>query len=127
MDKLDAIFEKQKALDAFISDARHLENGAENGISSEWMQRKAIALLVELTEVLNEVNYKWWKNPKEIDANAVKEELVDVLHFFVSMCLSAGLTADELFARYAEKNKENVARQNGTSAKKGYAISDENK
>lgn len=125
MDKLDEIFEKQKALDAFISDSRHLSSAAEGGaISSEWMQRKAVALLVELTEVLNEVNYKWWKNPKEIDAAAVKEELVDVLHFFVSMCLSAGMTADELHALYIAKNSENVARQNGTSAKKGYQLSD---
>lgn len=120
MDKLEEIFKQQSALDAFIADARHLEGMSET-VSSEWMQRKAIALLVELTEVLDEVNYKWWKNPKEIDTNAVKEELVDVLHFFVSMCLSAGLTADELFARYAAKNQENIARQKGTSAKNGYA------
>ena len=125
MDKLEDIFEKQRALDAFIAESRHLE-GAGEGISSDWMQRKAIALLVELTEVLNEVNYKWWKNPKEIDENAVKEELIDVLHFFVSMCLSAGFTADELYARYAAKNQENIARQNGTSAKKGYAAFKEN-
>ena len=123
MDKLEEIFKQQRALDAFIAESRHLEGTGET-VSSEWMQRKAIALLVELTEVLDEVNYKWWKNPKKIDENAVKEELVDVLHFFVSMCLSAGLTADELYTRYAAKNQENIARQKGTSSKKGYAADD---
>jgi len=45
---------------------------------------------------------------------------VDILHFFVSMCLKTGMDADELYRRYLEKNKENFARQHGTSEKKGY-------
>ena len=86
------------------------------------MQRKILALLTELTEVLDEVNYKWWKNPKEIDYDKVKEELIDVLHFFISMCITAGMDADEMLRCYLAKNKENYARQNGTSQKKGYEV-----
>jgi len=87
----------------------------------EWVQKDVLAMLSELAEVLDEVNFKWWKNPKEIDAPALNEELADVLHFFVSMCIHAGLDADELFRIYTEKNQENLNRQSGLSQKQGYA------
>ena len=47
---------------------------------------------------------------------------MDVLHFFVSLCLRSGMDAEELFERYCEKNKENFDRQYGRSAKKGYEV-----
>jgi dimeric dUTPase (all-alpha-NTP-PPase superfamily) len=116
-DKLQTIFEMQKALNDDIRERRHLE-----GISSEqWIQRHMLAMFAEMAEVLDEVNYKWWKNPKPADPDALREELVDVLHFFVSMCLEAGMDADDLFRRYLAKNEENFLRQQGKSEKEGYA------
>ena len=76
----------------------------------------------ELAELIDEVNFKWWKNPRPVDGDKVKDELVDILHFFVSMCLKSGMDAEELCRRYLEKNEENFARQHGTSEKKGYAM-----
>jgi len=38
----------------------------------------------------------------------------------VSMCLTSGMSAQELFDRYIAKNQENFDRQNGLSQKKGY-------
>ena len=84
------------------------------------MQREVLAMISELGEVLDEVNFKWWKNPSPVNADALKDELVDVLHFFVSMCIKSGMTAEELYARYREKNKENFDRQYGRSGKPGY-------
>ena len=121
MDKLDKIFEMQKSLDDYIRTERNLEF-----TKSEWLQKKSLALIDEVTELLNEINYKWWKNEKPINDAAVKEELTDVLHFFVSMCLDAGLSADELFSIYKAKNEENVARQQGLSKKSGYEIKRKN-
>ena len=117
MDKLDEIFSMQAALDGFIAKSRNLENKYSK---SEWLQKKSLALIDEVTELLNEINYKWWKNEKPINDGAVKEELCDILHFFVSMCLDAGMSADELHKIYLEKNKENIARQEGKSQKTGY-------
>ena len=117
MDKLDEIFKMQKALNGYIIENRHLDFSME-----EWIQKGSLALIDEITELLNEVNYKWWKNPKQIDEAAVKEAIVDMLHFFVSICLYAGMTSDELYKIYIEKNKENYDRQNGVSKKEGYAI-----
>ena len=119
MDKLDKIFEMQKLLDDDIAARRHLEFSTE-----EWMQKEVLAMLSELSEVLDEVNFKWWKNKKPIDDNALRGELVDILHFFVSRCIRSGMSADELFERYVEKNKENFDRQYGRSEKKGYEVID---
>lgn len=116
MDKLETIFDMQERLNRDIAERRGLDTSS----SEEWIQRNVLAMLSELSEVLDEVNFKWWKNPKPLDRAALKGELVDVLHFFVSMCITSGMDADELFELYIKKNKENFDRQNGTSSKKGY-------
>jgi len=117
MDKLDVIFECQKKLDAFLIEKRGLDF-----TPSEWIQKETLALISELGELLDEVRFKWWKNPAPVDSAKVKEELVDILHFFIGMCLNAGLTGEELFKLYLDKNEENFKRQFGTSLKEGYKI-----
>lgn len=117
MDKLDRIFEMQNMLDTDIRERRNLDFSRE-----EWMQKEVLAMLSELSEVLDEVNFKWWKNKKPVNVEALQGELVDILHFFVSMCLHAGLDAQTLHDKYMLKNKENFDRQYGRSEKKGYEV-----
>jgi dimeric dUTPase (all-alpha-NTP-PPase superfamily) len=119
MDKLDKIFELQRELDDFITERRGLASISYE----EWMQKDVLAITSELGELLNEVNFKWWKNPKELDAGSIKEELVDIFHFFISMCIRTGMGPEELFSVYNNKNEENFNRQYGRSAKKGYEVS----
>jgi dimeric dUTPase (all-alpha-NTP-PPase superfamily) len=116
-DKLDRIFEMQAVLDGYIREKRQLDFRTD-----EWIQKRSLAMLSEISELLAEVNFKWWKNPKDIDVPAVKEELVDILHFLVGMCLDVGMTAEEMFSIYYDKNKENFDRQDGKSLKKGYEL-----
>lgn len=118
MDKLEKVFEYQKKFDDEIIEKRDLGHiGME-----EWIQRETLAMISELAELLDEVNFKWWKNPKEVNVALVKNELVDILHFFVSMCHKTGMDAQELYDRYMDKNKENFDRQHGLSEKKGYEL-----
>ena len=116
-DKLDIIFDMQKKLNDDIKSRRDIPPYTKE----EWMQKQTLAMLSELSEVLDEVNFKWWKNPKTVDEEAIKGELVDILHFFVSMCLVYDMSAKELFDMYLDKNKENFDRQNGLTDKEGYA------
>lgn len=120
MDRLEEIFALQKSFNDEVIHTRGLEKVTDD----EWIQKYMMAMFVEMGEMMDETNYKWWKNPKTVNSDAVKEELVDVLHFFVSICLRAGMTAEELHRLYLEKNKENILRQQGKSAKKGYALSE---
>ncbi|NLW21514.1 MAG: dUTPase [Clostridiales bacterium] len=117
MDRLEHMLSIQQALNDTIKDKRGL-----HGLDPmEWMQKYTLAMLSELAEMLDEVNFKWWKNKKPVDEQALKEELVDILHFFLSMCLAAGLDAEEMHRIYLRKNAENIARQEGRSDKPGYA------
>lgn len=117
MDKLDTIFEMQASLNNEITSLRHLEHWT----ADDWQQHLTLALLSELAEALDETNFKWWKNPKQRDPAELKGEIVDMLHFLISMAQRAGMDADELFDRYMDKNKENFDRQHGKSQKPGYA------
>ncbi len=73
----------------------------------------------ELQEMLYEVPFfKHWKDySKMTDEEIVeaytkaKEELIDSWHFFMNIMLGLGMTADELYQGYLEKNKENIRRQ----------------
>ena len=118
MDKLDTIFAMQKALDGEIETRRGLHGFAKE----EWIQKDILAILSELAELLDEVNFKWWKNPKPLNDQAIKEELIDILHFFVSMCIRAGMSADDMYEIYRAKNQENFDRQHGLSSKPGYDV-----
>ena len=117
-DKLDMIFELQEKFDQDVIKNRQLENIRPE----EWIQKQTLAVMSELAELLNEVNFKWWKNPKEVNTMNVKEELIDILHFFVGMCNRIGMSSTELFKIYIEKNKENFKRHYGLSDKKGYEL-----
>ena len=116
MDKLERIFEMQEFFQKDLIARRKLQDIP----TDKWIQMQTLAMLSELAELIDEVNFKWWKNPKPVEEDKVKEELVDILHFFVSMCLTSGMDAQELFDRYIAKNQENFDRQNGLSKKKGY-------
>jgi len=116
MDKLENIFDYQNMFDTQLVKTR----GLEDITMEQWIQKETLAMLSELSELIDEVNFKWWKNEKTVDTDKVKEELVDILHFFVSMCLKTGMDADELHQRYLKKNEENFLRQQGKSDKQGY-------
>lgn len=115
MDKLEHIFELQKGFQDKLKRERQLDYPPD-----VWIQKQTLAMLSELAELLEEVNFKWWKNPHELNMANIHEELSDILHFFISMCLESGMTADDLYNVYVGKNKENHARQDGTSQKHGY-------
>ena len=117
-DKLQIIFDMQKSL----NDEIRTKRGLDNFTKEEWMQKETLAMLSEMAELIDEVNFKWWKNPKPVDEEKVKYELVDILHFFVSMCLIYDMDAQELFEKYINKNKENFDRQYGKSLKRGYHL-----
>ena len=122
MDKLDTIFTMQKSLNDEITALRNLEDVTPD----PWQQKLTLAMLSEMAEALEGTDFKWWKNKKTKDPDYLKEEIVDMLHFLVSMALRAGMDAEELYARYLAKNKENFDRQHGKSKKTGYDASEAN-
>ena len=115
-DKLDRIFALQKAFQDDLAARRGIEGAA----MEQWIQRLSLAMISEISELIDEVNFKWWKRARDVDIGRVRDELADILHFFVSMCLYAGMDAAELFDRYAAKNKINFDRQDGVAGDGAY-------
>ncbi len=70
-----------------------------------------LALRQESAEAIDSLNWKWWKKDDD-DWDNIKIELVDMLHFWVSMCTISGLSADEVINLYLKKNELNHKRQN---------------
>lgn len=103
MDKLDIIFQKQSEFQERV--------GNEPMFNIQFVKDMILATIDELTEALRETPWKPWKKQQEWNMEKFREELVDVLHFFVNLCLAGNMTSDELFNMYIEKNKVNHERQ----------------
>jgi dimeric dUTPase (all-alpha-NTP-PPase superfamily) len=114
-DMLEDIFKRQKGLDDIIRNTKKSQ-GFDFGFNeSEWIDRLTTAMIAEALELKEESNWKWWKKPKEIDKDAIRDEMADILHFWVSLCLKLGISPHDIYRAYIEKNEENRKRQ-----QKGY-------
>lgn len=110
---LQHIFEKQIELNKRINPKLY-EDIKDPEIRRKWFLNFELALRQESAEAIDSLNWKWWKKDEE-DWDNIKVELVDMLHFWVSMCTVAGLDANEVVKLYFKKNKLNHDRQD-----KGY-------
>ena len=70
-----------------------------------------LALRQEMSEAIDSLDWKWWKKDSD-DWDNIKIELVDMLHFWVSMCTVVGLDAKDVYDLYYKKNELNFKRQN---------------
>jgi dimeric dUTPase (all-alpha-NTP-PPase superfamily) len=117
IDKLDEIFEMQHDLDQRIIDERGIEKSLD-----EWVIGLTIAMESEIDEIRRLINWKWWKNEKDVDTEELRGEVIDLIHFVVSLAQKVGLSPADVYRVYCEKNAENHARQDGKSEKGGYDV-----
>lgn len=115
VDKLNELFRLQKELDERINSQRGIEKSID-----EWVIGLTIAMESEIDEIRREVNWKWWKNDKPIDFGLLREEVIDMWHFLISLSQRVGMNAEDVYRIYTEKNKENHNRQKRLSDKGGY-------
>jgi len=68
-------------------------------------------LVRELSEAMQELKNKPWKQTdRPTDYQAFVGEMGDCLHFFVEMCITAGMTADDLHRAYFREFQKNNQR-----------------
>ena len=107
---LNDIFDEQIRLNEKINPHLYTEiNDPE--IKRQRFLQFELAHRQEAAEAIDSLNWKWWKKDTD-DWDNIKVELVDMLHFWVSMCTVAGLSADDVVDLYLKKNKLNHKRQN---------------
>jgi hypothetical protein len=63
-------------------------------------------LLPELTEVLNEINYKQHKERKKINKEFLIEELIDVFKYYLNILLMWGIEPDIFLEKFIEKSNK---------------------
>lgn len=78
--RLDKLFKIQQELDERIIKEKGLTPG------QHLTDQKIIAFKVELGELLNEIRaFKFWSNKKSSEKSIILEELVDGIHFLLSI------------------------------------------
>lgn len=107
---LHDIFEKQKELNTRITTTLYEDIESDPELKRKWFLNFLLAMQQEAAESVDSLNWKWWKKGDD-DWDNIKVELVDMLHFWVSMCTVAGLSADDVIDLYFKKNKLNFKRQ----------------
>jgi len=116
VDKLEALFDLQNTFDEYIKEKRNLDYSDKE----QWIQKLCTAIITEACELNDACNWKWWKNKKDVDWNNVKEEVIDLWHFLISVSIKVELNPKDIIDQYINKNLENYKRQLGTSERDGY-------
>ena len=86
-----------------------------NSLTNEWLNKYLTAMDDESRELRDELLWKFWSKD-HLDMQNIRVEIVDQLHFWLSLAMSAGMGAQDVFRIYEQKNRVNLERQeNGYS------------
>ncbi|GHV15122.1 hypothetical protein AGMMS49938_12570 [Fibrobacterales bacterium] len=142
-DKLEELFRLQESLNDFVFAKQNLRdnNGdllnmanlrkaaqtgellGPNTETNEWLRKYLEALKDESRELGDELLWKWWSKDK-LDMQNIRVEIVDILHFWLSLAMVAGMDAEKIFEIYMQKNKVNIERQQAGYSKENKDESD---
>lgn len=138
-DMLKSVFEMQEALNTRIGRPLspwkdRINEGDEEALllAGEMLDDLMKAVSSELEELRNCTYWKHWqKEAREgkryqiHDLKEAKKEVIDLLHFFISIALWTGMDAKEMYDLYVEKNKINFKRQENDYSYKDKEMFDE--
>ncbi|MDQ6599883.1 dUTPase [Bacillus salipaludis] len=94
--QLEKLFEMQKALDSHIQEKHGL-------MAEDLVNRKILALLVEIGELANETRcFKFWSVKPSSTKEVILEEFVDGIHFILSLGIECDFHDRELVMRRTE-------------------------
>jgi len=119
-DMLTHIWEMQAALNQRIGvNTANLSDEEK----TKWILNYSRAMTQELAELTDSVPWKWWAKYQEFDKQNAMVEIVDLFHFLVSAAQVMGMTAEDVYQVYLQKNKVNHERQDSGYTKKDEADS----
>jgi dimeric dUTPase (all-alpha-NTP-PPase superfamily) len=115
-DKLDEIFRLQQELNLRIGvDTAQMTDKQRE----EWVLNYCRAMTQEIAELTDSVPWKWWAKYQKFDKQNARVEVVDLLHFLISLAQVLEMSPDDIFKAYAKKHQVNLARQDS-----GYTTKD---
>lgn len=83
---------------------------------NEWLGKYLQAMDDESRELKEELLWKWWSKD-HLDMQNIRVEIIDQLHFWMSLALTAGMDAGTVHQIYMQKNAVNHARQDNDYSK----------
>lgn len=115
----DRVFKKQNILsvedgspltsETLINRGKITERGP-NTDTNRWLNNFLNAMEAEGHELREELLQKWWSKD-HLDMQNIRVEIIDQLHFWISLAMTAGMTADDVYRIYRQKNEVNLNRQ----------------
>jgi len=116
-DQLRHLFELQETLNRKIgADTRNMTDAQRQ----EWVLNYCRAMSQEIAELTDSVPWKWWAKYQQFDRQNARVEVVDLLHFLISLAQVLEMSADDVYAAYTKKHQVNLQRQD-----RGYTAKDE--
>ncbi len=116
-DKLEEIFRLQEQLNQRIGvDTAHMTEEQRQ----QWVLNYCRAMSQEIAELTDSVPWKWWAKYQKFDKQNARVEVIDLLHFLISIAQVLEMAPEDFFDAYTKKHKVNFARQDS-----GYHTKDE--
>lgn len=100
--EIQNIWNIQKRFTSNFVDFESLNN---NKIRESLTKDYFVALMPELSEVLNEINYKQHKSNKPVKRDKLLEELIDVFKYYLNILLMWDITPEEFIDMFKRKSK----------------------
>jgi dimeric dUTPase (all-alpha-NTP-PPase superfamily) len=117
---LHEMFRLQEELNLRVGCPIHVIN-QDPRMQNMWLLEFTRAITQENSELVDSLQWKWWKKNQTMDLQNAKVEIIDLFHFLISAAQVAGMSADDVFEAYLKKNAVNHQRQDT-----GYVVKDEN-
>lgn len=107
-DKLEEIFRLQQQLNLRIGvDTAHMTDEQRQ----QWVLNYCRAITQEIAELTDSVPWKWWAKYQKFDKQNARVEVIDLLHFLISIAQVLEMTPADFYEAYTKKHKVNLARQ----------------
>lgn len=106
---LDTIFILQKTFTSIFHDVPLCDNPEK---LTHWAQEHLKCMCDEICEIRRELPWKYWRpdQHKVVFLPKIKEEIIDLFHFFINLCLIFGIDSKELYLEYLHKQQVNRER-----------------
>ena len=116
-DKLEEIFRLQEQLNKRIGvDTASLPDEQRQ----QWVLNYCRAMTQEIAELTDSVPWKWWAKYQKFDKQNARVEVIDLLHFLISIAQVLEMTPADIYEAYTKKHQVNLDRQDS-----GYHTKDE--
>jgi len=121
----DYVFQKKdiRDNDGKVLNMAHLiaQGSSQDGLGpntdvNKWLLNYLTALDDESRELREELLWKWWSKD-HLNMQNIRVEIVDQLHFWLSLAMTAGMDAQKVYDIYVQKNQVNIDRQNNDYSK----------